>query len=510
MHAYLILWAALGAPGPSSPPPATPQDDARRSAVDLCGLIDQIAEGYVKPVPREKLFEAALLGMYRAARKPAPAALAADVRKLFAAPPAPNLHKPGSEPAEPREDYFARACQSLGLSRRDAAVAACRAVAAVLDPHSGLVSADEQRRAAGLDNESVGLGLELTGPAVDAVHAGSPAQAAGLRPGDVLLRVNGKPAAALPPDLAIALKNDRVRVGPARLGDDTPPPAGVRLVRIDYRRPGRDGERTAEMVRMRYRPETVQGARRSENNSWEYFLDEGRRIAHVRVTSLSRGTAEELRTAAEGLITRGARALVLDLRWCPGGYLNEAVDVAGLFLGDELIATVKNRGREDTVYRGSGEPIPRSLPVVVLVNNETSGGAELVAAALQDHKRATVAGQRTLGKASVQTPLPAGIEGVGFKLTSGTFVRPSGKNMHRFRDSQPADDWGVYPDEDCRLSPALGAKLKRDWLLWSLRPASSLERLALDDPLADTQQHAAAKLAAKLADAAEPRLTRGK
>src|SRR5262249_14493934 len=129
----------------------------------------------------------------------------------------------------------------------------------------------------------------------------------------------------------------------------------------------------------------------------------------------------------------------------------------------------------------------RGCPVVVLVNGETSGGAELIAAALQDHKRACVVGQRTLGKASVQTPLAVGVEGTGFKLTSGTFVRPAGKNLHRFPDSKAEDFWGVLPDEDARLSPELGKRLKGWWTLMSLRPGRSRERLALDDPRADPQ-----------------------
>src|SRR5262249_58851975 len=127
-----------------------------------------------------------------------------------------------------------------------------------------------------------------------------------------------------------------------------------------------------------------------------------------------------------GLAERKVRGLILDLRWCPGGYLNEAVEVADLFLGAGVVATVKSRGREDTVYRSTDGGKFRDCPVVVLVNGETSGGAELIAAALQDHKRACVVGQRTLGKASVQTPLAVGVEGTGFKLTSGTFVRPAG------------------------------------------------------------------------------------
>jgi carboxyl-terminal processing protease len=77
---------------------------------------------------------------------------------------------------------------------------------------------------------------------------------------------------------------------------------------------------------------------------------------------------------------------------------------------------------------------------------------------------------------------------VGLKLTKATLFRPSGKALHRFPDSTPGDDWGVQPDEDCRLSPDLGKRLHEWHRQYALRPAMSRERLPLDDPRADTQR----------------------
>jgi C-terminal peptidase prc len=502
MHEILLVLASLAVPAPVSGGGGPPREEARSFALEVCSLLDQVTDHFVKPVPREKVFEAALTGLYLAARRPVPASLAVEVRRRYSAPPASGPLPPGKTPTEPREDLIARAYQTLGLPRRDALMAVCRGLSAVLDPHSGLVTAEEQRKTVGLDNESVGLGIELDGERVEMVYPGSPAQAAGVRPGDLLTSVNGKPLKSLPEDLRAAIRNDRMRVGPARLGceDKAPDVPGARLLRLSWKREGQERELTADVTRMRYRSETVQGARRGEGNRWDHFMGDERKTALVRITSLSRGTSEEVRAVVEMAEARGAQVIVLDLRWCPGGYLNEAVDVAALFLGDEIVATVKGRGREDSVYRGTGAPLARTVPLLALVNQETSGGAELIAAALQDHGRATVVGQRTLGKASVQTPLATGVEGVGFKLTTGTFVRPSGKNLHRFRESQPRDDWGVHPDVDCRVSPDLGARLKRDWQAWSLRPEWSRERLALDDPRADPQLLEAVRQAARLAE----------
>src|SRR5439155_15268224 len=130
-----------------------------------------------------------------------------------------------------------------------------------------------------------------------------------------------------------------------------------------------------------------------------------------------------------------------------------------LFLEDGVIARTKDRGEGERVYQAQGDDEHKFLrcPVVVLVNGETTGGGELIAAALQDHKRAAVAGQRTRGKGSIQSPVPRLAllrEGGGFdgtlelKLTTGTFVRPNGKGLNRLADSKPSDDRVVRPDPD--------------------------------------------------------------
>ncbi|MGE3808098.1 MAG: S41 family peptidase, partial [Gemmataceae bacterium] len=127
------------------------------------------------------------------------------------------------------------------------------------------------------------------------------------------------------------------------------------------------------------------------------------------------------------------------------------------------------------------------VPLGVLINGSTSGGAELIAGALQDHERGYVVGQRTRGKASIQTLLPLPVPSAALKLTSGTFRRPSGKNLNRFPDSRPTDDWGIHPDREIRMSTALQDKLEQWWTWQSLRPGDSREPLPLDDLLTDAQ-----------------------
>ena len=124
--------------------------------------------------------------------------------------------------------------------------------------------------------------------------------------------------------------------------------------------------------------------------------------------------------------------------------------------------------------------------MIVLVNGETTGGGELIAAALQDHKRAVVAGQRTRGKGSIQTPtrVPLLADGgridgdLHLKLTNGAFLRPSGKGLTRYADSKPTDDWGVSPDPNLefRVSNELSGRLKDWWNQQSMRPGTSNRR----------------------------------
>ena len=516
--AIVVAPAARAAPPPVAPPgPANPkalQAESRRFAQQMNTVVESVTEKYVRVVAREDLIEAAITGLFQAARKPVPRDLRSQIDKAVSHMSALRAQSPDTNPKitlassrsriDPVERLLARLRTEAGDADLggDSLVIACRALAKKLDAYSGVVMAEEKRRMSNMDQETVGVGLEFRpqltpGPyEVEAVHAGSPAQRAGLRPGDVITHLDGLPTGEARPESVLALRSRELPDGivplarPVQPGATEPPKPPDR-VKVTYRRGGDKAGRTVELVRERYRPETVQGVRRKEDNSWDYVLDAKAGIAHVRVGSLSRGTSEELREVLVSLREEKVKGVILDLRWSPGGYLHEAIEVADLFLGEALIATLESRGKPDIPYRSTSEGKFRDFRVVVLVNGDTIGGAELIAAALQDHHRALVVGQRTLGKASVQTPISLALEGMEFKLTSGTFIRPSGKNLHRFPEDGTSAVWGVLPDEDARLSPDLGRRLKQWWQAYSLRPVSSNDRLPLDDPRADPQQQAA-------------------
>jgi carboxyl-terminal processing protease len=530
----LIAPAALAAPVPGSGPfdaPAGPRPlraQAREFARDLLAAADVISARYVRPVPREESLHAGLTALYEAAGAPVPRGLR-DALKDAAEGKGPADEQEelvgelkGDAPNVPAADrafltLIEHAQENIGeikeLEGRDPMAVCCQAMAHGLDAYSDVVTPAEQRRNLGADAERDGYGLEVNdwpggGPlVVQAVHPGGPAQRAGVRPGDVLTHLDGRPVAEL--TRADMLKLLRLPADPPKRNGEPepvgppppPPPGGVsppeepeagKPLKATFKR----GEARSQPVVLdceRGRPETVLGVARDDDNAWQFYADRKRKLAHVRIAALQRGTAAELRQVVTRLRDDGARGLVLDLRWCPGGYLDDSADAARLFLGDGEVATVKARDKEDQVFRSTGEGAVTDLPLVVLVNGETSGGAELIAAALQDRGRALVVGQRTLGKGSIQTAAPLPGTRVVLKLTNGTILRPSGKPLQREPDAKPGDDWGVRPDDglEFRVSPALARSLRADWQRQTLRPGGCNEALPMDDPDADPQRQAA-------------------
>jgi carboxyl-terminal processing protease len=467
----------------------------------------EVSNQYVRPVENVDLIYAALAGLYQTARLAEPRGLREDIRKAVLPPAGPprELEVPPGALDSPTSTQVSAALVHLihkayldtaeALRGQNPLIVALRAMTASLDPFTTVVTAEEPDLLAGQNEAYLGLGIEVEANSplnqicVRNVHPGSPAQKAGLMPGDEIVGVGDKPIASVP-DLDRAALRNTFHLEPI-VGPEGPVPELP--VKLTLRRRGVPGERTVRLAPERYRPETVLGVSRNEDNTWHYWLDRRRGVAQIRVGPLAPGTAAQLGEVLLRLRDEGLHGLLLDLRWCPGGLIREATGAAELFLGQVEIARTKERAQE-RVFRSTGEPKFQDLPVMVLINGATSGGGELIAAALQDHGRGRVwvTGQRSRGKGSIQTPLPLP-RGIGLKVTSGTFFRSTGKNLHRFADSKPQDDWGVRPDPglEFRISAGLERQLRDCWLLQTLRPGSSNEALPLDDPEADPQRLAA-------------------
>ena len=154
---------------------------------------------------------------------------------------------------------------------------------------------------------------------------------------------------------------------------------------------------------------------------------------------------------------------MLDLRDNPGGLLTAAVEVSDLFLDKGDIVSTKGRNTVPKLYVAQHDSPFEELPMVVLVNQNSASASEIVSAALQDHKRATVIGHRTYGKGSVQNILELEDGNSVLKLTVASYHRPSGENIHRFRDAKTTDKWGGSPDPDMEVK--LTPREYRDWFI---------------------------------------------
>jgi carboxyl-terminal processing protease len=180
------------------------------------------------------------------------------------------------------------------------------------------------------------------------------------------------------------------------------------------------------------------------NGKQEYPLGENK-IGYVRLTQFGDKTSGDLDAALKKLKAQGMRAFILDLRWNPGGLLDQAVDVCQKFLprGQPVVTTEGRNPSQNRAHRARGRGDQLSgLPMVVLVNQGSASASEIVAGCLQDVKRAVILGEKTFGKGSVQSimPLP---EGAALRLTTAKYYTPSHKVIH---------EQGVTPDVVVMLS----------------------------------------------------------
>ena len=300
---------------------------------------------------------------------------------------------------------------------------------ASLDPHSAYLNPDELRETEVSNRgEFGGLGIEVTmedgvikiiSPLED-----TPAFRAGLESGDRITHLDGTPLKGK--TLLQAVKLMRGRPGTdirLTVNRDGYPPFGVTITRAVIK---------------------VQSVR------WRALDD----ISYIRVARFTEKVEDGVEEAMAGIHEKlGPRlkAVVLDLRNNPGGLLNQSVILADAFLDQGTIVTVKGRrpGSKRAFEAKTGD-LARGLPMVVLINGGSASASEIVAGALQDHRRAVLMGIRSFGKGSVQTITPLPLEGA-LKLTTQLYYAPSGRAIQAL---------GVDPD--IHITPPLTGKLQRE------------------------------------------------
>ncbi len=314
-----------------------------------------------------------------------------------------------------------------------------------LDPHSTYINAREYKQfnkqnkgsfggvgiQVGYDRQNRGR-LVVISPMV-----GTPAYEAGIQAGDLIVKIDGKSAQ----NMRLSEAVDLIQGDPGQkitltvLHEGAKEPVDVALVRDEIH------------------VQSVLGDLRKPGNpkDWEFMIDKANRIGYLRLNNFSETAAAEMKAAVEELERDGVRGLILDLRNNPGGLLKAAVEISDLFLTKGVIVSTKGRNHKDEVYEAKQDGtflLPEDKhPMAVLINKFSASASEIVAAALQDHKRAVVVGERSYGKGSVQNIILMEKDSSALKLTTASYWRPSGKNIHRFPDSKDTDEWGVTPDE---------------------------------------------------------------
>jgi carboxyl-terminal processing protease len=249
--------------------------------------------------------------------------------------------------------------------------------------------------------------------AVVSVLPSSPALTAGIKPGDLIRKIDGKPVTRMSTDQAVATikgpEGSQVSLAVERHGQQL----SFNLKRRSLKLPSL----VAKML--------------------------PGKLGYVHLFSFSQGAGDQLRRRVEGFVSDGAKGMILDLRDNGGGLLDEGVNVASLFIDEGRIVTTKSPGGADQTYDAKGDAMPK-LPLVVLVNGGTASASEIVAGALQDHGRAILIGTTTYGKGSVQEIFPISGDSA-MKLTTEHYYTPKGRDIN---------GKGIKPDVVVKAVPA--------------------------------------------------------
>ncbi len=274
----------------------------------------------------------------------------------------------------------------------------------------------------------------------------SPAYYAGVQADDIIFKVNGEPLE----DISLTQAVEMI-TGPI---DTSVTLTIIRMVG------GTEKEIDFTLKRAKVVIQSVKGFKRADDDpqAWDFMIDPEAGIGYIRVNQFANNTVAHLYDTIDRLQRQGGlRGAILDLRFNPGGLLTSAVQMAELFLakGDRIVSTKGERMREWPIDADQSGPF-RDLPLIVLINQQSASASEIVSGALKDHHRATIIGERTFGKFSVQNLMQLGGTDAHLKLTTAAYYLPSGKSLHR---TDGATEWGVDPDIDVPVVPKELAKI---------------------------------------------------
>ena len=340
------------------------------------------------------------------------------------------------------------------ITYHDLVYSALKGMIGSLDPHSEFMDADNyQELQDDTQGQFGGLGLvvELKDNYVTVIAPmdDSPGYRAGILSGDRIVKVFGKAVDRTPlSDVVKQLRGD----------------PGTRVT-LTIDRPSTGAEKDFTLTRAVIQMDMVKDI----NGKKEFPLGPDK-IGYVSITQFGEKTGDELETALGKLKAQGMKALILDLRWNPGGLLDQAVEVCQKFLprGQLVVSTEGRESVDKYLAQGHGDELP-GVPIVVLVNLGSASAAEIVTGCLQDLHRAIVLGEKTFGKGSVQTIFPLD-DGSALKLTVAKYYTPSHKVIH---------EHGITPNIYVPLTDGQEADLLRQRVPGGVEsvPAADRERV---------------------------------
>lgn len=297
------------------------------------------------------------------------------------------------------------------------------------DPYSVYLPPEDLEDFSGsINGDYYGIGVRLEPgdvyPKINEVFENTPALAKGLKPGDLILKVDGI-------DLA-GMKLDRVV-------EKIRGPQGTKVNLLIRREGEKDFE--LELTREGVNAPTVE---------WK-VLEDGTGL--INLITFGTHTAGEFSNSLKALKEKGVTSVIIDLRDCPGGILSTSIKVAGNFLDPgQIVTSVIDRNGRREAYRAKGEPLGKGLRLAVLVNKNSASAAEILAGALQDYGKAVLIGGKTYGKGSVQAVLPLN-EGGALKLTVAKYLTGKGRAINGI---------GLAPDINV-LTPSLQLITAREY-----------------------------------------------
>lgn len=231
----------------------------------------------------------------------------------------------------------------------------------------------------------------------------TPAEKAGLKTGDKIIRINGTEYTADQIDQAVSIMKGE-------------PGTSVTLTVQRAKEDGSSDVSDISVNREKIRIKTIKPA----------MLNDG--IGYIRITTFDMQTADDFKTAYQDLKNQGIKGLVIDLRYNPGGIIDATVDISDMFMGEGVVTYTKTKAGEMEYFKSDANS--ENIPVVMLINEGSASASEIMAGAMKDTQRATLIGTKTFGKGIVQRVQRFGNDGEGIKMTVSEYFTPSGINIH--------------------------------------------------------------------------------